>query len=137
MLVTRSARFANLSMREINFRAWDVLRKKMRPVSSIHFNHGAEPRVWMGEGTILDQSEGTILMQYTGLKDKNGKVVYEGDILVMEDSEWDRTGKNKSPRCVMEFTSAAQFAAGGWTSYDIGNWCEVIGNIYENPELIK
>ncbi len=84
------------------------------------------------------------LMQYTGLKDKNGKEIYEGDIVKYE--VWKRFHGDMS-----EHTSAVEFNekwAGWWpmvghTVVDDGyyNWevenIEIIGNIYESPELIK
>lgn len=81
----------------------------------------------------LGQVNNPILMQFTGLKDKNGKEIYEGDIFQDEEDgscefvEWDN-----------EF--------GGWSTqawYSVGEFAqaaerlEVIGNIYENPELLN
>ena len=74
------------------------------------------------------------LMQFTGLKDKNGKEIYEGDILKI---------CNGSLNCVawMEPNRVVTFEKGAFTcptwSFDSTHWIEVIGNIYENPELLK
>ena len=81
-----------------------------------------------------------IIMQFTGLKDKNGKDIYEGDVLrVLE------TFSSDDPAypyyCdVMEVIYAEAWAAFGLTdggASPIKGQVEVIGNIYENPELIK
>lgn len=78
------------------------------------------------------------LMQYTGLKDKNGKEIYEGDILHLElgsfaeyadEQEMFIVGKNNiHDECCYLKNAIIQ--------YD-GVSCEVVGNIYENPELLE
>lgn len=75
-------------MRDIKFRAWDIENKEMFEVQELDF----EPTFWGGRIAIrLTQysdyfdTEDMILMQYTGLKDKNGKEIYEGDIVEDKD----------------------------------------------------
>ena len=67
-------------MREIKFRFFNKAINQMLPIRSIYFN---EPT--MGDGLSVNDGLSMIgmgdLMQYTGLKDKNGKEIYEGDIL--------------------------------------------------------
>ncbi|MEK4501194.1 YopX family protein [Bacillus sp. FSL R12-0069] len=120
-------------MREIKFRAWvlkdealDGLMENMMEydVESFH-----DPLYEYKRGNI-------ILMQYTGLKDKNGKEIYEGDII-----RNDRGTILKVP-----FVDGAFYAEGTdalskqyvfSVLSDFSSWSEVIGNIYENSELLE
>ena len=76
------------------------------------------------------------IMQYTGLKDKNNKEIYEGDILL--------DGNNKKTyKVIFENGSFRAEFEGDFEEYSfdlidvVAQGCEVVGNIYENPELIK
>ncbi len=114
-------------MRSLKFRSWDV-----------------ENKCWMSEFNVAanlhNQMRGVLspevaakypLMQYTGLKDKNGQEIYEGDFI-------------KTEYC----TSEVKFDTGCFWAVDVvtagygplscqNSVCEIIGNIYENPELLK
>jgi len=78
--------------------------------------------------------------QYTGLKDKNGKEIYEGDILYANEWGYDcKTGKKIVVqvcfgRLGFEFIPKKTEVEYGWGNY-VYHPCEIIGNIYENPEL--
>ena len=76
--------------------------------------------------------------QFTGLFDKQSKEIYEGDILRCDDSNEDHVA----------FNTEVWFAQGQFLTKHFGfpvhswcqkkeSWCEVIGNIYENPELLE
>lgn len=138
-------------MREIKFRAWGKESKKMHIVSLMNtypeylgqFPKGLWAQtIWLeGENVPIFHCDKDELMQYTGLLDKNGKEIYEGDIL--------RSGMRRG-------------YSGGYTNDQVvwgeksGEWLladlktgekmqmqndpklrEVIGNIYENGELLK
>jgi len=117
-------------MREIKFRAWDKETTKMIYNAEMGFNMGS------CFGDILDEVDKgkIILMQYTGLKDKNGKEIYEGDILIH--AEWKVVvGWNKKRA---SFKLVAR--DGIVDAEDISmsqKYIEIIGNIYENPELME
>ena len=112
--------------REIKFRVWDKFQKKFLSYPC-YFNHKN-----FNEFTAFDRyfkcdEDECIVQQYTGLKDKNGKEIYEGDIL-LDDA--------KIPlEC---FYDNGKFMAG--ISYASQEWfseCESIGNIFENKDLLK
>ena len=120
-------------MREIKFRAWylnyDTSKFEMLGWSAFFFSD-ASPVVgfdaWNGFPAPDDPN--IILMQYTGLKDKNGKEIYEGDIV--RKTFWNsipckRIDIIKIPDCYYHTFTGMQ-----------DEEFEVIGNIYENPELL-
>lgn len=139
-------------MREIKFRAWDDDNEKMYYSGSLEFIAydfaiGCCIGITLKEGWSNHYHYSASLMQYTGLKDKNGKEIYEGDILshelpykcdkceqthIIGVVEWDVDGWFL--KCISE---------GDHKIYDsmgmIYDWedREIIGNIYENKELLK
>ena len=116
--------------REIKFRAWDkVLNRWCKGGLCIRVD---------GDACDSDRYE---LMQYTGLKDKNGVEIYEADILRVANGsingqigfrtyavEHKPKGFNLPYFCWNNDGSDDS----GWSHY-----CEVIGNVYENPELLE
>lgn len=125
-------------MREIKFRVWDSIKKLMHYAASIEFyidKWGAYP---IGEETEITKYNG-ILMQYVDLKDKNGKEIYEGDIVKYE---------RNSCKKIFEITYGILKNCGdcfndsgiGFNFYmteDEPEFLEIIGNRYENHELIN
>lgn len=123
-------------MREIKFRAWDTEKQEMATVNFIGLNdyevgmEDEECRRWRATYPYVCR-----LMQYTNLKDKNGKEIYEGDILKvkLDDGEANLYVKytNGEYRVVNE---------GKWEdslyAYMYFGDVEVVGNIYENKDLI-
>jgi uncharacterized phage protein (TIGR01671 family) len=124
-------------MREIKFRAWIKDAEKM--VTVYHWHQGdimdtIEVSLYGRQQRFLaDEYE---LMQYTGLKDKNGKEIYEGDIV--RTSHFIKIG-------VIEYWSVyhsfeiADILYGNGCIGDKYDWSdiEIIGNIYEHPNLLE
>jgi uncharacterized phage protein (TIGR01671 family) len=122
-------------MREIKFRAWDIKNKKMCQVIKMYY----VPDVGANEVLIqhpdsfdellLGVDTQAVLLQYTGLRDKNGKEIYEGDIYKFEDTVGGPITFNTQTLCWL-------WAEDGGFLWALRKDAEVIGNIYENKELL-
>ena len=116
--------------REIKFRAWDKYENKIRKVRGINFTN---KDLWLEieDNRIMGANFFEVeLMQYTGLKDRNDKEIYEGDIV--------RYFKDELG--IVKFV-AGSFIIDGNTCYEsfleLGGKIAIVGNIYENPDLLK
>lgn len=131
--------------REIKFRAWDKTVSKMVEIGEMVV--GETTTAWIknidGSSHMIVHGESGEFMQYTGLKDKNGKEIYEGDIL--EKDVYDKPFSDTRKSCKM--TMKIVFSEGAYHGitiknqkgyrYGVGVGGEIIGNIYQNPELLK
>ena len=110
-----------IGTREIKFRAWSKTDKELLP--SYHFE---DIGGWEGccFGDFFDGEE-YILMQYTGLKDKNGKESYEGDIYSCGHEYSDGTHKYGDRNVISNVRT-----------FEPEDSFEVIGNIFENEDLL-
>lgn len=127
------------------FRAWDKIHKTMYEVDdimSIDFGKSEiSVKTLFFERTNHYDFDDVVLMQSTGLTDKNGKEIFEGDILSIETDEenvkvevsWD------SERALFVFESKkySEKEALGELFEDNSYPFKIIGNIYENPELLE
>ncbi|AAO36633.1 YopX family protein (endogenous virus) [Clostridium phage phiCTC2B] len=126
--------------REVKFRAWDKELNMMvyTKEQTGHIEYNTNPADTIN--IILNQDDyGYVFMQYTGLKDKNEKEIYEGDIIK-------KSNRSSNLYEIIYQDSIACFRCkvikGDIKSFpclNIGTVrnCEVIGNIYENPELLE
>ena len=134
-------------MREIKFRVWDKKNKKW-------FYWKIEDPFMCDWGHYLDdtirlEADWHTLGEYTGLKDKNGKEIYEGDIFLFGTKKGWKEGE--SEKGIVEWhkelarfglTFYSIYGGEGYTGksqhlVDLIKGCKIIGNIHENPELLK
>lgn len=130
-------------MREVEFRAWDIDKKKFID----YFDISCGGVVWTQEPGCSPEHPNAILELPTGLKDKNGREVYAGDIVKFDDV--DPEADVSSPAVVTWAYGAFMVMCDDENFYhtDDGNpvilglikpeLFEVIGNIHENPELLE
>jgi uncharacterized phage protein (TIGR01671 family) len=122
-------------MREIKFRCWDIENNKIIGWESM--------QAWR-----IDAIQSPNIMQFTGLHDKNGKEIYENDIVKIQVDEYKKTYTEcrvgwhiDGYKCFYGLDNEKKWDNGipyeDWS--DDVDWeeCVVIGNIYQNPELIK
>lgn len=117
------------------FRAWDKRENTMRDVAVLHFTKGGKVNsieYWKTPSELKSYHvRNLVLMQSTGLKDKNGVEIFEGDIgwddhqevhgqVIFENGafkyEWDNISEDL---------------------FEVTDDIEIVGNIYENPELLE
>ncbi len=141
-------------MREIKFRAWDKEKKKMDADVGIFpfpWNERTRNSSWSfsADGTTVNPyHENIALMQYTGLQNKHDKEIYEGDIVDIHGSAMNDIPMGDKSRkkvvwnapffCFVEVgVYSDNDAAYCFETFVSGSDMEIIGNIHENPELLK
>lgn len=119
----------------LRFRAWDKETKNMNGMAEIYRNRNQEIE-------LRPRDEDIILMQSTGLKDKNGKEIFEGDVVRM------RNPRDRRQIGMFQVVRVANSPVLGlldkkltteiFNLYEhMRDYYEILGNIYENPELLE
>lgn len=139
-------------MREIKFRAWDYNNERIIPWEKLRIEKDEDENTFsvvVFDGEVGDYFDDFPVMQYTGLKDKNGKEIYEGDILTSDQYPYQDDGEYnyhlvveyiENGFCgVMNCVNGVKrgISHGIAELLEITYQFEVIGNIYENPELLE
>jgi uncharacterized phage protein (TIGR01671 family) len=125
-------------MREIKFRAWDGVDYMSKPFD-----------LFAIQREEISFTKDAVLMQYTGLHDKNGKEIYEGDIVwaYRPHEDWEEPDDVEKVYAVVVYDSPSFYAkylnedlnkfVSGQNGFILRPYNTVIGNIYQHPELIK
>jgi uncharacterized phage protein (TIGR01671 family) len=144
-------------LKTLKFRAWNKRYRKIYEISDLHMATLMNGGIWAtvnGYNCIEDkdikiqiQPNEIEVMQYTGLKDKNSKEIYEGDIVTNKTKSFSGNGfRGKNLIMLGEWDQDECFHS--LSVYDEDYWgfkkltkssaadIEVIGNIYQNPELV-
>ena len=120
------------------FRAW--LKKKQEMDNEIDHISWLEDELYcIGDGiTYMVSAKDLVLMQSTGLKDKNGKEIFEGDILDYKGRKALVRWHGSYASFIYRFVDELQKRKTEWKPLYLAYMkCEIIGNIYENPELLE
>ncbi|MED1603033.1 YopX family protein [Alkalihalophilus marmarensis] len=142
-------------MRELKFRLYDSKNEIMVPVHSMEWDkisdqlnyvrgynlkdsdywgtavYGGSPKKLTGESIRY------LIMQYTGLKDKNGKEIFEGDIVKISEHPFDSSTFGVNGNYEIWYNEYMELCCGNWLLFRMKHYAEVIGNKYENPHLLK
>ena len=120
-------------MRSLKFRVWDKLKSGWVDYDLEYFQSGK-----IFEFSLRRLAH-CVYQQFTGLLDKNGKEIYEGDL--MEGKEGYKDGILKvvfeRGRWNLEYINGKPFDDSGECDLSDYSWTEVVGNIFENPELLN
>ena len=126
-----------MSNRIIKFRLWKIKEKKFASLKDL-----SEKYLLMLDGTLCIHeyearelnSEDYVIQEFTGLKDKNGREIYDGDILTGDSFDYNYKVEYEPGMFFLKNPERLDFryALAAW-----GNKCQVIGNIFQNPKLLK
>ena len=126
----------------IKFRAWHKELGRMMSISDMWFNVDSLGEIGLNDAIMNDyitvSPDEIELMQSTGLKDKNGKEIFEGDIVDYKGREAVVKWHGSYASFIYRFVDGLQERVSEWDPLFLACYnFEVIGNIYENPEFLE
>ena len=118
------------------FRAWDKEFKEMVQVDALVFEEQLIKATYKNGNVVKEDLKNYVLMQSTGLTDKNGKEIFEGDVVKMakdfySEPTYYEVVRHRGGAYRLE---SEQHGCELWLRHTD---CEIAGNIYENPELVE
>jgi uncharacterized phage protein (TIGR01671 family) len=131
-------------MRPIKFKVWDKELKQYNSPNAHHLSKEGETLSIILNSDIekISGNDRFVIQQYTGLKDKNDKEICEGDIVhyLFDGASYPKEAQDKYLTCVYDSDFGGFSFDDTDSSYywaEIRGYVEVVGNIFENPELLK
>ena len=126
-------------MSELKFRVWDTHRKTIYPAQEIRFKNNELLAVWRTHGERCLVEGAVPIMQYIGAKDKNDIEIYEGDVIRENAGEKyrDYVVRWSDGKCGFIADTKALCKVFPCLNQGTAKYLEVVGNIYENPEMVK
>lgn len=124
------------------FRAWDKEFKEMVQVDALVFDGQIIKATYKNGNVVKEDLKNYVLMQSTGLTGKNGKEIFEGDIVKVTDGDERTNFPDGGIGTICGFDEIFMWYIDGQVHnglFDISQeyYIEVIGNIYENPEMLE
>ena len=124
------------------FRAWDKEFKEMVQVDALVFDEQIIKATYKNRNVVKEDLKNYVLMQSTGLTGKNGKEIFEGDIVKVTDGDERTNFPDGGIGTICGFDEIFMWYIDGQVHnglFDISQeyYIEVIGNIYENPEMLE
>lgn len=118
------------------FRAWDKEFKEMVQVDALVFDEQIIKATYKNGNVVKEDLKNYVLMQSTGLKDKNGKEIFEGDVVKMAKNVYSEPTYYEVVihRGGAYRLESKQHGCELWLRYTD---CEIAGDIYKNPELLE
>ncbi len=124
-------------MREVKFRYFDTKRQEFITDCDVYFiDSNCILAGDLDNPPVVDITKNVVVSQYTGLNDSKGNGIYEGDIVKISDHPF-QGSIDINGNYEIYYNEYMELSCGGWYLHRMRHWAEVIGNKFENPELLK